>query len=122
MAKAKKPDNLTLNNEDAEDTAPVLIINPTKGSGVLAEWPGTTNGTKTAGTLVHAGKQLVHAGKYPVPALSNGQWFPCDLDLPARIMFPAVGCRLAAAGDVYRNPDRGAGLIVTPACAGDLPQ
>lgn len=120
MAKAKKANDLTLNDE--EDTAPVLIIKPNKGGGVLTEWPGTMNGGPSAGTLVPAGHQLVHAGKYPVPALSNGPWFPCDLDLPARIMYPMVGYRLAAVGDVYRNPDRGAGLIVTPACAGDLPQ
>ncbi len=107
---------------DEQDTTPVLIVKPTKKGGVLTEWPGTTNGAQTTGTLVPAAPQLVPAGKYPVPALSNGQWFACDLGLPAQILYPLIGSRLAAVGDVYRHPERGAGLIVVPSQAGDLPQ
>jgi hypothetical protein len=120
MAKEKKPQELTLKNED--NSTSILIINPSKGGGVLTEWTGTTKGTQTAGKLVPACHQFVHAGKYPVPALANDPWFPCNLDLPAKLLYPMIGDRLAEVGDVYRNPDRGSGLIVTPACAGDLPQ
>lgn len=50
---------------------------------------------------------------YPTPTvLTQQRLFIYDADLPAAVLFPRLGMRLAASGDIFRVPTYGAGLML----------
>lgn len=116
MAKAKRRNGVTGNDENHP------IIDSSEAEGLLTEWHNTTVLESAEGAIVPARNPLVPTGNSTALVEPDGPLYFHNLDLPAHVSYPPIGSAFAATGRVYRNPDKGAGLICVPTHPGDLPQ